>query len=112
VPTTFLRTKRGPSLIDKTVGIAGEQLTGRQIAEQLSRALGQPIAHYAIEPEAYRKLPFPGADDLGNMFQYKRDFETEFCKQRDVEFSRSLNPELQSFATWVERNKGRIPLPA
>jgi uncharacterized protein YbjT (DUF2867 family) len=99
-----------PELIGKTVGIAGEHLTGAQMAAELSRALGREVVHGAITPEAYRALGFPGADDLGNMFQFKAEFEKEYCASRDVEFSRSLNPSLQTFSRWLAANKDRIPL--
>jgi len=101
---------RGAELIGKTVGIAGEHLTGAQMAAALSTAIGQEVVYKYVPPEVYRTFGFPGADDLGNMFQYKRDFEAEYCAARDVEFSRSLNPELQSFAKWLEKNGARIPL--
>ena len=102
--------KRGNEFIGKTVGIAGEHLTGEQMAAAMSRALEQPVAYSYVPPEVYRTFGFPGADDLANMFQYYRDFEAEFCGARSVEFSRSLNPELQSFATWLSANKSKIPL--
>jgi hypothetical protein len=81
------------------------------MAATLSRALGHEIVYRDVAPEVYRSFGFPGAEDLGNMFQYKRDFATEFCAARDLAFSRSLNPRLQDFATWVAANAGRIPLP-
>jgi uncharacterized protein YbjT (DUF2867 family) len=93
-----------PELIGKTVGIAGEHLTGQQMAEGFSRLLGQPVAFNAISPEAYRALGFPGAEDLGNMFQFKRDFEDYFCGARDLGFSRSLNPRLQTFESWLQQH--------
>jgi uncharacterized protein YbjT (DUF2867 family) len=99
-----------PDLIGKTVGIAGEHLTGAQMAAAMSKALGKPVVYNAVPHEAFRKLGFPGAEDLGNMFQYKCDFETEYCAQRDLAFSRSLNPQLQTFAKWLETNAKRIPL--
>lgn len=102
--------KRGDELIGKTVGISGEHLTGAEMAAAFSEALGRNIRYQAVPPDVYRGFGFPGADDLGNMFQFKRDFEPEFCAARDVEFSRSLNPDLQTFATWLARNKDRIPL--
>ena len=100
----------GEQHIGKTVGIAGEHPTGAEMAAAFSKALNREVAYNAVEPEVYRGLGFPGADDLGNMFQFKRDFNEYFCGARSVEFSRVLNPELQSFATWVERNRDRIPL--
>jgi len=102
--------KRGKEFINKTVGIAGEQLTGYQMAETLSKVLGTEIQYQDVSPDAYRKFGFPGADDMGNMFQFKRDFEAEYGSKRSVEFSRSLNPELQNFETWVTKNKNKIPL--
>jgi uncharacterized protein YbjT (DUF2867 family) len=101
--------KRGRELIGKTVGVAGEHLTGAQMAEALSRVLGEKVAYNAVTPDVYRSFGFPGADDLGNMFQFKRDFNEYFCGARNLEFSRSLNPKLQTFAAWLEANKGRIP---
>jgi hypothetical protein len=92
------------------VGIAGEFLTGAQMASALSKALGQEVVYHDVSPDVYRALGFPGAEDLGNMFQYKRDFEREFCGARDPQFARRLNPALQTFETWLERNKERIPM--
>lgn len=102
--------QKGRALIGGTVGIAGEHLTGTQMAASLTRALGQEVRYQSVTPEAYRGFGFPGAEDLGNMFQFKRDFEAVFCGARSVEFSRSLHPGLQTFDRWLESNKGSIPL--
>jgi uncharacterized protein YbjT (DUF2867 family) len=102
--------KRGPEFIGKTVGIAGEHLTGAELASKMSRALGQPIRYNDVPPEVYRSFGFPGADDLGNMFQFKRDFNEYFCGARSVEFSRSLNPELQTFDQWLKAHGREIPI--
>lgn len=99
-----------PDLIGKSIGIAGDHPTGAQMAATLGQAMGQLVGYYAMPFDDYRKLGFPGADDLGNMFQFKHDFEKEFCGARSVEFSRSLNPKLQTFAQWVASNKDRIPI--
>jgi len=99
-----------PELIGKTVGIAGEHLTGAQMAAALTKALGREVRYNAIPPEVYRTFGFPGAEDLGNMFQFKRDFEEAYCGARDLAFSRTLNPALQTFEVWLKQNKDRIPL--
>jgi uncharacterized protein YbjT (DUF2867 family) len=104
--------KRGDEFIGKTVGIAGEHLSGQEMAAALSRALGREIAYQAVTPEAYRGFGFPGADDLGNMFQFKRDFNDYYRGARSIEFSRSLNPELLTFERWLDRHKHEIPVPA
>ena len=102
--------KRGREFIGKTVGIAGEQLTGAQMAAAFTKVLGKEVRYNDVSPEVYRSFGFAGADDLGNMFQFKHDFEEYYCGARNVEFSRSLNPSLQTFEKWLARNKSRIPL--
>jgi uncharacterized protein YbjT (DUF2867 family) len=98
--------------IGKTVGIAGEHLTGAQLAEKMGRALGREVRYNDVPPEVYRGFGFPGADDMGNMFQFKRDFNPAFVGARSIELSRRLNPELQDFGAWLAANASRIPLEA
>jgi uncharacterized protein YbjT (DUF2867 family) len=100
----------GGEFIGKTVGIAGEFLTGTQMAAGLTEALGRPVVHYAPTPAEFRGYGFPGAEDLGNMFQVNQEFEKEHCGARSIELSRRLNPQLQDFRTWLAKNKDRIPL--
>jgi uncharacterized protein YbjT (DUF2867 family) len=104
--------KRGKEFIGKTVGIAGEHLSGAEMAAKMSKAIGEKVTYQDVPPEVYRGFGFPGADDMGNMFQFKRDFNDYFRGSRSVEFTRSLNPELQSFDQWLSRNGDKIPLEA
>ena len=102
--------KGGAPYIGRTLGIAGEMLTGQEMAAAFTRALGREVVYNDVPPDVYRGFGFPGADDLGNMFQVKRDFNAQFCANRSVSASRELNPDLQSFDTWLAANKDRIPL--
>ena len=102
--------KRGKEMIGKTVGVAGEHLTGGEMAAIMTRVFGRPVRYNAVTPEQYRSFGFPGADDLGNMFQFKRDFNEAFCGPRNPTVARSLNPALQSFEAWLTQHKSRIPL--
>ena len=99
-----------PDLIGKTVGISGGNLTGQEMADGLSAALGVPVRYNDVSPDVYRSFGFPGAEDMGNMFQFKRDFNEAYCKSRSVEFARSVNPELQSYDQWLAANAKAIPL--
>ncbi|MFO1310465.1 MAG: NmrA/HSCARG family protein [Burkholderiales bacterium] len=101
--------KAGAKYAGQKVGVAGEHLTGAEMAAKLSAALGKDIRHNAMSPEAYRALGFPGAEDLGNMFQFYRDFEGPLNALRDVSRSRELNPSLMSFDQWLAKHKDRIP---
>ena len=102
--------KKGDKYIGKKVGISGDHLTGAQMASALSKSFGQDVNYNAVPFDVYRSFDFPGADDLGNMFQFNHDFESDFCGARNLKESRKLNPELQTFEKWIDNNKDRIPL--
>jgi uncharacterized protein YbjT (DUF2867 family) len=102
--------RRGAELTGKRIAIAGEHLSGSEMAAAMTRALGEEVRYQDVPPDVYRGFGFPGADELGNMFQFKRDFEQAYRAPRDVNAARALNPSLQTFDAWLARNKGRIPL--
>ena len=102
--------KGGGEYTGRTVGIAGEHLTGEEMAAAMTKALGQTVRYNAVAPEQYRAFGFQGAEDLGNMFQFKSDFNEVYCAARKPAVAKSLNPELQTFEVWLARNKSRIPL--
>ena len=102
--------KKGEELIGKRVGIAGEHISCSKMAEALTKALGEPVGYNEVTPEQYRSFGFPGADDLGNMFQFYRDFEEEFASVRNINYSSELNPDLQSFEMWLAENVKKLPI--
>lgn len=102
--------RNGPSLAGKTIGVAGNQLTCTEMADKLSKALGEPVSYNEITPEQFRSFGFPGAEDLGNMFQFYRDFDGHCNKIRDVGYAKQLNPELQGFDQWLKGNAKKLPL--
>jgi uncharacterized protein YbjT (DUF2867 family) len=101
--------KAGEQHIGKRVGIAGEFLSIDEMGSKLSKALGiGPVKYNAVDPNVYRSFGFPGADEMGNMFQADRDFEKEMVANRNIDLTRSLNPALQSFEQFVAKNKTQI----
>ena len=42
----------------------------------------QSSSENPVAPEAYRSLGFPGAEDLGNMFQLNADFAPDDARRR------------------------------
>jgi uncharacterized protein YbjT (DUF2867 family) len=102
--------RRGRELAGRRIGIAGAHMTGAQMAAELSDALGREVQYQAVPFDVFRSLGFRGADDLGNMFQFNHDFSDQFCAARSIEFSRSLNPRLQTFAQWLGRHVREIPI--
>jgi uncharacterized protein YbjT (DUF2867 family) len=102
--------KKGKEFIGQTVAISGENLTGKQMAAVFTEVLRKEVRYNSVPPEVYRAFGFPGADDLGNMFQFKRDFEDYYCGVRNPDFARSLNLSLRDFKSWLTQNKNAIPL--
>jgi uncharacterized protein YbjT (DUF2867 family) len=101
---------RGDELIGKSIGIAGEHLTGAQMADRLAHALQEPVDYVDLSPAKFAALGFPGADELANMFQFQTEFEQLFCAARNPDCARELFPGLQTFAGWLERNAARLPI--
>jgi hypothetical protein len=103
--------KAGDRYIGKTVGIVSENLTIAEMGDKLAKGLGiGPVKYNAVDANLYRGFGFPGADEMGNMFQMYRDFEKEVLSARSVETTRSLNPQLQSFDQWLAKNKNSVPV--
>jgi len=104
----FAIFKAGTEFQGKSVYIAGEHLSGAQMADSFSRKLGTEVNYNAVPASVYRNFGFPGADDMGNMFQFKADFEEYFCGIRDISATKKLNPELLGFDTWLDQNISMI----
>ncbi len=102
--------KKGKEVIGETIGVAGEHLSGKEMADAMTKAVGQEVIYNNVTPDTYRSFGFPGADDLGNMFQFYRDFDEHVNTVRDVTYSKELNPELKNFDQWLADNGKKIPL--
>jgi uncharacterized protein YbjT (DUF2867 family) len=101
--------KAGSQYIGKTVGILGEALTIQEMSQKLEKGLGiSPVKYNAVDADMYRGFGFPGADEMGNMFQADRDFAKEMLANRSLDETRKLNPQLQSFEQWLANNKESV----
>ncbi len=101
--------KAGNPYIGKRVGVFGEALTIKEMGEKMSDLLGVgPITYHAVEPDQYRASGFPGADEMGNMFQVYRDFAKEVVSARSSEAARLLNPQLMNFEQFLTKYKSKI----
>jgi uncharacterized protein YbjT (DUF2867 family) len=102
--------KKGSDVIGKTISVAGDKVSGDEMANKFSKALGKEVVYTNVTPEAYRNFGFPGADDLGNMFQFYRDFNDDFNTRRNLDYARELNPQLQNFDQWLANYGSKIPM--
>lgn len=102
--------RRGPQAAAQRFGVAGDVLSGGEMAAKMAAALGRKISFTDVPFDVFRGLGFPGAEDLGNMFQFQAIFREEFVKSRDPGRARALNPQLLSFDAWLHANAGRMPI--
>jgi hypothetical protein len=83
----------------------------KEMSDKLSKGLGiGPVKYNAVDADTFRGFGFPGADEMGNMFQVYRDFEKQVLGARSADVARQLNPQLQNFDQWLSKNKSKIPL--
>lgn len=104
--------KMGQELIGETIAISGDHNTGEDIAKIYTSVTGSNVTYEPLTFDEYRRLDFPGADDLANMFEFQNLFNEYFTRERNIDFSKKLYPELKSFRQWLELNKNRLPLPS
>ncbi|MFI8004121.1 NmrA/HSCARG family protein [Streptomyces sp. NPDC086010] len=105
--TVHLIFKAGGDWIGETVSIAAEHVTGEQLAEMLSAAVGEKVAYQPHSWDEFRGLPIPHAVAVANGLQFlaERSEETEL---RDIELTRDLNPHLESYETWIGKNRAAL----
>lgn len=92
----------------RRIGIAGEHLSGAQMAAALSKALGEPVRWQDVPIADFARLPFPGAADLAAMFALKQRANQAVCAARPVAATRAIHPELLDFGAWLELNAQRL----
>ncbi|MFI5709607.1 NmrA/HSCARG family protein [Kribbella sp. NPDC051620] len=100
--------KRGDEFIGKTVSIAGDHLTGNQYAAALSKALGEEVTYQPHTWDDFRQFNFPMAVEFANMFQYYAEDSARFTGDRDLNLVRELNPDLQTFETWLSLHTDEV----
>ncbi|ULR55534.1 NmrA/HSCARG family protein [Streptomyces deccanensis] len=108
--TALAILKNGERFIGRTVGLAGDHLTGAQYAEKIGAAIGEPVRFQSVPYDVFRSLGVPAGDEIANMFQYYGDFDREFTGARDLDEIRRIHPGLKSFDTWLAENAADIPV--
>ena len=98
----------GTQYIGKTVGIVSEALTVKQMSAVVAKEFNVTVHYNPIDADTFRTFPIPGVEEIGNNFQYFRDFNDEFLKFRSVESMNNLNPNPQSFADFVSAHRDQI----
>jgi uncharacterized protein YbjT (DUF2867 family) len=94
--------------IGATIPVVGEYLTGQQMTAALSTVLGEPVAYRPPTHEQFRSFGFPGADELGNMFQYYAEFPESYLGRRDIEAARAFNPRPLSLTDFLTSHRAEL----
>ncbi len=77
---TLAILKAGPeAYAGKEVGLAGDRLTGADMAAAFTRVLGVTTEYVSPTFDDFRAAGFPGAMELGNQFQFWHDAEARAC---------------------------------
>ncbi len=92
--------------IGRVVGVVGSDLTCDEYAAIMSKVLQKNIYYDYITRNEYSSYNFSGAEEWANMFEVQRLYISE--RQEEMDESYRLNPSMQSFESWVVRNKQRF----
>jgi len=95
--------ERPDEFAGRQVGVVGDDRPPAEYAQALARALEVPVSYRHIPREEYAQFPFPGAQELANMFDMNRRYITE--RTADLEESRKLYPGIRDFDAWVRENR-------
>lgn len=87
----------------KIVGVVGDDQPCSHYAEVMTRVLGRKAVYQNIPRDVYAKFPFPGAEELGAMFEFNRLYL--LSRKSDVELCRKLYPSMQNFETFLKANR-------
>lgn len=101
--------KKGPEMTGRTVGVMGDHLTGEELAAIMSDAFGETVVYEPVTTKEYASFGFPGARELANQFQYFDEGTEMFAQEFSIADTRSLNPALQDFTSWLKANRSRVP---
>jgi uncharacterized protein YbjT (DUF2867 family) len=102
--------KKPEEWANKRLGVMSEALTVDEIATKMSKVLGKTIRYKDVDIDEYRRMNFPGARELANMFYYYQNFEDKVLEIRCPETARKLYPNVMNFDQWLNKYKDHIPL--
>lgn len=105
VAPMFEQTER---FVGETVGIQTDALTLTEMSEIIAEEMEVNVNYISIDADSFRTFPFDGAEEIGNNFQYFRDFNEDFLSLRSKPLMDELNPEAMSFREFIKRNKSTI----
>jgi uncharacterized protein YbjT (DUF2867 family) len=92
--------------IGRTVGIVGEDRTCPEYAHIMSKVLKRNVYYHHIPRDIFIGFDIPQSEVWADAFEVQRQYISNH--QLDLIESHGLNPGMQTFEKWLERNKLRI----
>lgn len=92
------------SLIGKSVYVASDHLTVKEIADEFGKVMEEEVVYNAVPVDVYAGFGFPGAEELANMFKFYDEYADHFTSTRDLDEVKKLI-EPKPFSVWLEENK-------
>ncbi|GII52083.1 NmrA family transcriptional regulator [Planotetraspora thailandica] len=90
-----LAFSRPDEWIGRAVDLAGDELTPRQIAADISASIDRPLP--------YIQIPIEAIAQAGAEFAYAYTWLNDRGYRADVAFTRALHPGLMDLRTWLQR---------
>jgi uncharacterized protein YbjT (DUF2867 family) len=85
--------------LGRTLAVASDRLTMKEVVATFTKVTGIPAVYEPITLDEYRGLGFPGATDMGNMFEF---LQTYGC-DRDFDFIDQIHPHRLTFEQWLRK---------
>ncbi|NMO51706.1 NmrA family NAD(P)-binding protein [Actinoplanes sp. TBRC 11911] len=101
--------RTGAGLVGRTVSIAGDVNTGDDVAETLTRVLGEKVLYRPVTPQELRATGLPFSGETANMYQFYNEASDLLIAKRDPAALRAtLNPRLQSLEDWMTEHRDEL----
>jgi uncharacterized protein YbjT (DUF2867 family) len=97
----------GPRFVGRTLGLAGDHLSGEQIAKVFTAVLGERVVY---RPASTQQLRAAGQEEMANMFDFYAYAVEPFMAHRDLDQIRSINPRLRSLEDWLIEHREQLPI--
>jgi len=92
----------------KFIPLAGSHAHPQDYVKEFVEVTGVKATYQPIPLDVYAKLPFPGAEELAQMFGWFRDY-TYFGPNADLEIGRKVHPGLKTWKEWLQKTGWKGP---
>ena len=98
----------GSQYIGETISVAGDHVSGHELADKMTRAIGEKVSYQPLTWDQMRAFPFAGAIGVANAFQYFAEDEEGLLSRRNLARCRELDPQMEPLDTWLATHKSEL----